>query len=258
MFHKNRMVFKICFVLILAAIAVSPVFAQQDEYRLGLNKIVGFSSGDQIRGSMNLYVIGPAENIQSVKYTIDGKVVTEVTQPPFTASFQTASFDFGYHDLSAVVQTKDGRTVETAIRKFKFATAQEESSNVLNFLGPLLGLVVLVLGLGFVSQMILFRNKIKTLPPGTQREYGFRGGTICPNCKRPYAFHWWSPNLLTSKFDRCDFCGKFALARHYSIEELRKAEQNEIQSFDVSETIVQKSEEEKLREMLERSKYSDH
>ena len=257
MLQKYRIVLNFFLVLILAAVMISPVFAQQDEYSLGLTRIVGYSSGDQISGTMNLSIIGPANNIKSVKYIIDGKVVTEVAQPPFTATFQTVSFDFGYHDLSAAVLTKDGRTVNTAIRKFNFATAEQQASGILNILGPILGIVVLVLGLGFVTQLVLFRKKFQTMPPGTRREYGMMGGTICPNCKRPYAFHWWSPHVLTHKIDRCDFCGKWAFARRYSIEELRQAEQKEIQSFGGSEPVVQKSEEEKLKEMLERSKYSD-
>jgi Zn ribbon nucleic-acid-binding protein len=257
MFQNKKLFLKVCFVMILLAIATSPVLAQQAEYSLGLNKIIGYSSGDQIRGSMNMYVIGPADNIQSVKYVIDGKVVATVTQAPFNVSFQTSAFEFGYHDLSATIQTKDRRTVDTAIRKFNFATPQQEQSNLINILGPILGIVVLIMVLGFASQMLLFRNKFKSMPAGTRREYGLRGGTICPKCSRPYALHWWALNLMSFRLDRCDFCGKWGFVRRHSSEELRAAEQREIQSFGTSEPIVQKSEQEKLKEMLDKSKYSE-
>jgi hypothetical protein len=257
MFQK-KVVLKIWFILILIAITASPAFAQQDEYQLGLTRVIGFNSGDLIRGTMNLFVIGPADNIQSVKYLIDGKVVAEITQSPFSATFQTTEFASGYHDLSAVVQTKDGRSVSTATRKFNFATPEQERSGLFNILGPILGIVALVMVLGFAAQMLLFKNKFKSMPPGTRREYGIRGGTICPKCGRPYALHWWTPNLPGARFDRCDFCGKWSLVHRYSIDGLRAAEQKEIQSFGTSEPIVEKTEEEKLREMLEKSKYSDH
>jgi hypothetical protein len=257
MFQKIQFFLKIGFVLVLLAAAATPAFAQQDEYRLGVNKIIGYSSGDQIRGTINMYLIGPS-NIQSVKFMIDGQVVGEVNQAPFQIAFQTGSYAFGSHDLSAAVQTTDGRQVTTPVRTFVFATAEQEQSNVLNIIGPILGIVVIVMLLGFAAQMLFFKNKLQSIPPGTHRNYGMSGGAVCPRCHRPYALHWWTPHLFMQKFDRCDFCGKWALVTRLSDDALRTAEQNELASFGSAPMPVsQKSEAEKLKEMLDQSKYSD-
>jgi hypothetical protein len=68
----------------------------------------------------------------------------------------------------------------------------------------------------------------------------------------------WALNALTYRLDRCDYCGKWAFIRPVSREALRAAEQNELASFNNNAPIVEKTEEEKLREMLDKSKYSDH
>jgi hypothetical protein len=257
MFQKYLPVLRIWILLILIACAVTPAFAQTDEYRLAVNKIFGYSSGDQLRGTMNMYVIGPS-NIQSVQFMIDGKVIGEAKQAPFQIAFQTGDYAFGTHDLTASIQTTDGRTVTTPVRSFVFATAEQEQSSVINIIGPILGIVVAVMVLGFAAQMLLFRNKFKSMPPGTRRNYGLRGGTICPRCNRPYELHWWTPHLFTLKFDRCDFCGKWAFVSRLSEDRLRAAEQKELESFSGAPTpVTPKSEEEKLREMLDQSKYLD-
>jgi len=245
-------------VVILLMLAVTPVLAQQQEpYSVGVKRVIGYNSGDQIRGTINMFVNGPADNIQSVKFMIDDKLVAEINQAPFTISFITTDYATGYHDLSATVLTKDGQTYTPSVR-MQFASAEQESSGIVRIVGPLLGVVAVVLLGGVAIQVLFFRGKFKNMPPGTERNYGISGGTICPRCKRPYALHIWAINLIGSKFDRCDFCGKWASVRPLSIEKLRAAERAELESFSAPSPIAEKSEEEKLREMLDKSKYSDH
>lgn len=254
-FNKS---FVLSCVLFLLALAATPVFAQQQgPYSLGIKRIFGYNSGDQIRGTISMFVNGPEANIQSVQFMIDGKVVAEITQTPFSVNFITTDYASGYHDLSASIQTKDGPSYDVGVR-LDFATAEQESSGVFRIAGPLLGLVLLITLGGAAIQVFFFRGKFKNLPPGTERTYGFQGGSICPRCKRPYSLHVWALNLFGSKFDRCDFCGKWAVVRPLSIDKLRAAERAELESSAPPTPIAEKSEEEKLREMLDKSKYSDH
>ena len=257
MLVKNSLILKISVILILLGVAVTPVFAQQDDFRLGVNRTFGYSSGDQIRGTFNLYITG-STNIKSVQYLIDGKPIATATSAPFNSSIQTSDFPIGYHDLSATIETTDGRTVTVPARKFEFVSADQESSGVLHIIIPILGIVLAVVLLGFGAQVFLFKNKFAKTPPGTTRNYGLRGGAICPRCHRPYSIHLWALNALTYRLDRCDYCGKWAFIRPVSREALRAAEQNELASFNNNAPIIEKTEEEKLREMLDKSKYSDH
>lgn len=258
MLRKSRFILNSFLALVVLLITVTPVFAQQDEFRLGVNKNVGYSSGDQLRGSMRVYIIGSSASIKSVEYFIDGKSIGVGKAPTFDISFLTTDFPVGYHDLSATVQTQDGRTVDVAARRFDFITPEQEASGVGRILIPLLGIIVVVMVIAVGAQVLFFRKKFINMPPGTQRNYGFRGGTICPRCKRPYPMHWWSLNAgIRSRFDRCDFCGKWAIVSPKSLEELRAAEKRELETSEGTAPMIEKTEEEKLREMIDKSKYSD-
>ncbi len=259
MFRKSFSIFNLFLIILALALSAFPVFAQQEEFRLGVTRVFGYSSGDQIRGSMKMYIIGTTANIKSVEFFIDGKSVGTGTAPSFDITLQTTDFPTGYHDLSAAVQTQDGRTVNVASRRFNFVTPQEETSAVGKYVIPLLGIVLAIMVVGVGAQVLFFRKKFINMPPGTERNYGIRGGTICPRCKRPYQLHWWALNAgIRTKFDRCDFCGKWAIVSAKSIEELRAAEKRELETSEgAAPGVVEKTEEEKLREMVDKSKYSD-
>ena len=72
--------------LLLAA--ASPALAQASEYRLNVQRVFGFSSGSQIRGTFVAEVIGP-DNILSATFLIDGQTMAEITQKPFRLQFKT-------------------------------------------------------------------------------------------------------------------------------------------------------------------------
>ncbi len=258
MFKKSFSIFSFLLVALMLALSAFPVFAQQEEFRLGITRLFGYSSGDEINGSMKLYIIGTATNIKSVEYFIDGKSIGTGAAPSFDLSFQTDAFPVGYHDLSATVQTQDGRSVVVASRKFNFVSTQAGLASAGKFILPVLGIILLILVVGVGSQVLFFRKKFANMPPGTPRNYGFRGGTICPRCKRPYPLHWWALNAgIRTKFDRCDFCGKWAVVGPKPVEELRAAEQRELESSEGALPQMEKTEDEKLREMIDKSKYSD-
>ncbi|MFN2299353.1 MAG: hypothetical protein ACK2UB_10925, partial [Anaerolineales bacterium] len=92
------------------------------------------------------------------------------------------------------------------------------------------------------------------LEPGARRSYTFGGG-ICPKCKRPFGLHFWAPNMLVGKFDRCPFCGRWGIVRRASNSDLRAAEEAERETSKEEPPAV--SSEEKLRKDLEDSKYQN-
>ena len=106
-------------VFVLGISLFSRGLAQSEEFRLGLTRNVGYSSGDQINGSMKMFIVGSTTSIKSVQYFIDGKQIGTGTAPGFDLSFLTTEYAFGYHDLSAIVQTQDDRNVKVAPLRFK-------------------------------------------------------------------------------------------------------------------------------------------
>jgi len=100
------------------------------------------------------------------------------------------------------------------------------------------------------------RNERKNPAPlGAPRSYGLSGGTICPNCGRPYSRHIWAPNVVIGKFDRCPHCGKWRVVQRLSTATLRAAEQAELEGSEPSLPETPLSEEEKLRRLLDDSRF---
>jgi hypothetical protein len=231
--------------------------AQTSEYTINLHRTFGYSSGNQVRGSFSLDVV-PTTNVKSVTYRIDDQVMQKVETSPFSYSFQTSQYPTGMHQLSALVETTDGRTVSTPVRQFEFATADQESSSVVKIVFPVLGGLVLLMVLIIGSQFLFFKNRPSIqMELGAPRNYGLNGGGVCPRCHRPYPLHWWAVNAgLGTKFDRCDFCGKWAFVRRLSKAELVTAENNEKQMAKPETPIAEKSEDERLREMVDKSRYT--
>lgn len=232
------------------------VLAQSNEYRLNLHRTFGFSSGSQIRGSFSMDVVGPG-TFQSVAFLIDGQVMAEVNSVPFNLAFQTSQYPIGWHELSAVVVTTEGKKFTTPARRFEFVSTEQEAAAVTSIIIPLAGGILLVMLLGVGFQFLFLRNRpLSTLPLGSPRSYGIIGGGVCPQCHRPYSLHWWGPNLgFRMKFDRCDFCGKWTIVKRLSRSELAAAENAELQMVQPVANHASKTEAELLKEMIEKSKY---
>jgi hypothetical protein len=251
-------IFVLLITSLLLAVFPTAVRAQDEnpEYRLNVKRNFGFSSGSQIKGNFTSSIIGPAENVQSVTYLIDAQEMETISEAPFQYTFRTEDYEPDWHELSARVLTRDGRTIVTATRRFQFVTSEEEFAAVRNIIFPLLGgifgLMLLMMGL----QMTLLRDKTSKLAPGTARNYGFRGGTICSRCDRPFAIHLWALNFGPWKFDRCDFCGKWAFVSRLNPDILRDAEQAELAAAknDVPQ-ISTPDEDEEMRKRLDDSRY---
>jgi hypothetical protein len=244
---------------LLAGANILPVLAQEGEYTLNVHKVFGYSSGSQLRGTMAMEVIGPEENVKSVTFMVDNKAISTDSEAPFSLNFKTTDYPTGWHELSASLQMKDSRTIITPVRRYEFATSQQEADTVQRVLFPILGLVLSITIIGLSAQFFFLRNKpVRSLPLGTPRAYGIYGGAICPHCQRPFPLHLWSINLgFQSKYDRCEFCGKWAVMKRASHDQLAQAEAAEMEKTQSNDTVRQVSEEEKLKAMIRDSRYTD-
>ena len=157
--------------------------AQTEEFRLSVRRDFGYSNGSEIRGNFTASILGEESQIASVRFEIDGQLMAEVHQPPFRIKFQTDTYPNGWHELRAVVQTRDGRSVTTAPRRFQFVSAAEESAAMRTILLPMLGILVLVFSGMFISVFVNLRKKPSTLPLGAPRRYGLKGEIGRASCR---------------------------------------------------------------------------
>jgi hypothetical protein len=255
---SNRLI--IWLALALVALAFPGVALAQDEYRLNVNKTFGYNAGNEIRGTFSLTVTGDETAIQRVVFLLDGQPFAEAQQPPWSTTLVTSDHPDGIHALSAMVTTTGGRSMTTAGRNFNFVSAEGETQGMVRVVVPILALVLGVTVLGFVIQFAVSGGKKAPAPAaGTRRNYGMAGGAICRHCKRPTPRHVWGMNLVVGKLDRCENCGKWSLMMRAPESVLRAAEEAELADAKAGAApIAEKSEEERLKEMLDNSRFSNH
>ena len=251
---KSRLLIFAVGLLWILFIAAAPL---QDGYSIVVSKTMGFNNGSQIRGSFRAELVGASEDVRRVSFQIDGQVFAELSAPPFRAAFKTSDYAVGRHSMNATVEMQDGRVLQTPEKHFDFVSAQAESEFMRNILVPLLGGVFLLMLVGLGTQFLgSRRNPNRSLPLGAPRHYGIKGGGICPRCHRPFGLHWWSVNLISGVYDRCDFCGRWGFIRPASAAELASAEAAEAAEAQAQDAPREKSEEEKLKDLLDNSRYS--
>jgi hypothetical protein len=263
---KNTMRLHILFspiillVLLMAATPSSPglipALAQADNTLvLRLSRDFGFSSGSgQIQGTFSMNVTGPS-NLARVDFFIDGKQIGEATAAPFNLQFNTGSYTLGNHSLSAIGYTNDGQELHTPEVTVEFVSAETGMKAAGRIAFPILVIAGVAILLSALFPLLTGRGKRSQLPLGTARQYGLRGGGICPKCGRPFSFSLFSLNLLMSRFDRCPYCGRAGIFRTASISDLRKAEAAELEAAKASQSVPEESEDEKLRKELDESRY---
>ncbi len=248
------------FAILSSLMLVSPAGAStvgqgESSLVLRLSRDFGYSSGSgQMQGTFTMHVSGPA-NLARVDFMIDGKQIGEVTQAPFDLKFVTDTYGLGNHTLSAVGFTSDGQELQTPNVNAEFVSSQEGMRAAGRILIPILVIVLLAVVVSALFPLITGRGKLSHLPPGTPRNYGLRGGGICPKCGRPFAFSFLAPNLPFFKIDRCPFCGHWGPVRVASLDALRKAEAAELENAGSAQQVPEESEAEKLRKELDESRY---
>ncbi len=229
-------------------------FAQEQEgIDLRLTRNFGFSSGSgKIQGTFTATAVGPNDMIQASFY-LDDQLMGEVKQSPFKLRFNTDSYSLGVHTIYAMGQTSNGRQLHSNEIRVEFVSAEEGWQAGMRFALPVLAISFCAVALSFVF-MLLTAGKQKALSLGAPRKYGISGGAICPKCGRPFIRHFFSPNLVTGKLERCPFCGKWSIVRAVSMDELRAAETAELESNP--QTGQTSSQEDFLRD-LDDSRFMD-
>lgn len=224
-------------------------------YTLSVRRTFGYSAGGEIRGSFRLTVVGDEGNIQKAVFLLDRQPIGTVTEPPFQLDIHTQDYPEGTHTLSAEVTIMDGSVQVAQGGTFDFVSASQQWAGVMKIIIAV-GLILLaIVVIGFLFTYLTTGKTVKTLPPGAERQYGIQGGGICSRCGRPFAFHWWGMNLWGSKYDRCDYCGKWSSTKRLPKEELRTAEEAELRNSTQGLTVIPQNPEDKFKSMLDDSRY---
>ena len=241
------------FILIfLSIILVIPVFAQNGDEPLVLdfNRDFGYGGfGIDIQGRFSLKVTSP-DDIVRMEYFLDGEKVFEGTEPPFKWQFNTASYPDGIHIFSAVGYRQDGSELHADEFSREFLSSDQAWDQTGNFVVPLLVIVGIATIGGVLGPVLLGRKKKHT--PGV---YGMAGGAVCPRCTFPYSRSVMAPNLLVGKLERCPHCGKWAIISRAADAALQAAEERFASESQAD--IEAPSEDEKMRQMLEDSRFDE-
>jgi hypothetical protein len=244
-------------ILVSAALVFSVSAQGGQELRLHLTRNFGYSSGTgKIQGTFTLRVAGP-DDLITVEYFMDDQLLGKVNQEPFRLRFHTEDFNKGKHTLNAVGYTADGNEYSSNKVILEFISAEEGWRAGGNVLIIILGIVFCV-GILSVLFTVIIPSKQKDLPPGTPRNYGLSGGTICPRCDRPYGRHFFAPNILVGKLDRCPYCSRWSIVRSMPLDILRAAETAELERKDGTPNQPSMNEAEKLQREIEDTRVQDY
>jgi hypothetical protein len=237
-----KMLRKVQWLLALLALVAVPQVAGQEgdaPLELRLRRDFGYGSGLQVQGRFSMRVTAP-DNVERVEFLVDDQVIGEDGEAPFVLQFSTGNYADGWHNLQAIGYAATGETLPSNVIRREFVPARTANLATIAIIGVVLVIVVL--------RFAFTRNDAKA-------NYGLVGGTICPRCGRPFAYHGWSFALLVGRLDRCRHCGKWSFTQRVSPEHLAALER-ELDGGAGEEEVVT-SEEERLRRELESSRYED-
>jgi hypothetical protein len=236
--------------ILLSFFAISGSTAQSEQLSLKMSRDWGYGglNGD-IEGLFSMRITGPTD-LARVEYFIDNMKLGEKVQPPFNLQFTTDNFPTGIHKLYAVGYSEVGKEYRSNVISANFVPKQSMGKTIL----PLLGVILAAILVSALAPLLGKRGKRLNLPLGAERIYGASGGGICPNCHRPFGFPIFSAHLGFYKLAACPFCGKMNLVRSESINNLRKAEQAELEGIK-PEQPSDAPDEDKLNKEIEESKY---
>jgi len=255
--HKHHLWITIVLLLLLAP--GWAVKAQKEEaLELRLKRNFGYGGSGAIQGIFTLKATGP-ETLQQVEFFIDNQTIGNDAEAPFEVQFSTDSFPLGMHTMHASGVTTSGAELISNTIQMKFVSADEGWQAGFKFAGPILLLLLLIIAASFLVTFFSTSKKLNPAP-GTQRQYGFSGGSICPKCKRPTPLHLLGLNMLAGKFDRCENCGKWSVMHPRPMADLRQAETDELNRARLEESgafTPAPSAEEKFKQELNDSRYQD-
>lgn len=226
---------------VLVLLLALPALAQEEGegLELRLRRDFGYGSGLKVQGRFSLRVAEFA-GIERVAFLIDDAVIGEDAEPPFALQFQTGNYPDGWHTLQAIGYRPNGETVASNSIRREFVPASTANWTMVAVLGIAVAALVL--------RYVLTRGD-------KAGSYGMVGGTVCPHCGRPFAYHVWSFALLVGRLDRCPHCGRWSFTRRWLPDDLAAVEA-ELRG-DAPAPRAELSEEERLRRQLDASRYDD-
>ena len=232
---------------VLTLALLPPVLAHEGEsaLELQLRRDLGFGSGVQIQGLFSLIIPDTPDAVR-VEFLLDDEVIGEDAEPPFSMRIYTGNYPLGWHVFRAIGYTADGHELESNTLQRQFV-----SGNVAIFV--VVAVILLILAFRAISYYLTRDNGQQT------GDYGLYGPAVCPNCGKPFARHWWAPNLVAGKLDRCPHCHKWNLVSRASPGTVEQAEAllTEPGSEGADAESVAESEEERLRRRLEESRFEE-
>jgi hypothetical protein len=184
------------------------VAQKTNELTLSLSRDFGAGFGTSIQGRFSFRVDGP-DNLASVSFYIDDQLVGEDSSAPFRLQFETDTYALGTHTLYAIGYTTDGQELESNQITRNFISSSSSNRTALLIVVPIL---VLSLGGTLLASWLTNRGR-KSSDQTNVNVHGPVGGTICPQCNKPFARHIWGLNVVVGKYDRCPHCGKWSLVR---------------------------------------------
>ena len=245
---KKHILFLVLCLLLLPTTAQAQEDTEGIELRLTRDWGYGGFSGD-IQGTFSYRVTGP-DNLVRVECYMDDEAIAEITSPPFNYQFNTDNFEPGSHTMYAIGYTPDGTAMESKKITRVFLSAEAAGNMTKVIIVPILIIVGIATFAGILGPVLLGRHKRHR--PGV---YGPAGGAVCPRCTFPYSRSILALNLLVGKLSRCPHCGKWAIVARASISALEAAEER--LADEGQSTIETETEEEKLRKMIDESRFEE-
>lgn len=248
---KIRLRLLLPMLLLAALFSTSTVHAQEGEPILAfrLNKIFGYALGSSIQGSFNVSV-SDDEDLIRIALLVDGVQVGYDEEAPFRIQFSTSDFTPENHSIQVRGITAEGEEIASRIMELTFLSSEQARTQTIDFIVPLLVVVLVVMVLAAVFPALLGRRK-NAFQPGS---YGPSGGAVCSRCQLPFSRSFLSPNLMIGKFERCPHCGRWGIVRRASSADLEAAETRLATTFS-SDAIQQEDEASLLRRMVDDSRY---
>ncbi|MEE4195838.1 MAG: hypothetical protein V2J07_11620 [Anaerolineae bacterium] len=236
----------------------SVLAAEEPGFSIQLNRDWGYGGfGGQIQGNFSIIVKDDLDFVK-VTYMMDDVEMGIQTEAPFRFRFSTDDYAPGDHTYWAIGELSDGTIVQS--NRISAIVLSAEDANV--DVGLIMGIIFGTMAVGGLISWVVTNIVSKKTRQGEYfdenhipKGFTFRGGTICPKCGEPYAYHVFSANLLTHKFDRCPHCGKYAVTRPISRESIMEKMKEKYGEEPAQKLEQPLTEEQKLRKQLDESRY---
>jgi hypothetical protein len=250
MMYMKKLSMSLLIAIVFCSFMTIWASAQTEQLKLHLSRDWGYGglNGD-IQGLFSMRVSGPADLVR-VEFYIDEQKIGEVSTMPFNLQFSTDTYSLGVHHLTVVGYSNSGHEYSSNIITANFVPKQSASKVMI----PVFGVILLAVLLSTLVPFLASRGNRLNLPLGTERNYGFTGGAICPKCNRPFRLPLFSFNMGFKKIAPCPFCGKWSVVGIKSITELRRAESAELGMSEPTDNATE-TDADKLRKELDDSKY---